>query len=81
MIEANNCKLFFSQKGVAIETQPWVGKQNNTLFSSDVISSHFARGKNDMLLLEKKKKKELADLIRVNCKRSNAGKLMQKPAG
>lgn len=32
-------------------------------------------------MLSLKKKKELTDLIRVNCKRSNVGKLMQKPAG
>lgn len=81
MIEANNCKLFFSQKRVAIETQHWVGKQNKALFSSDVTSSHFAGGKNDMFLLGKKKKKQLTDLIRVNCKRSSTGKLMQNPAG
>lgn len=44
MIGAYDCELFFSQKGVGIETEQRIGKQNNALFSSDV-TSHFARGK------------------------------------
>lgn len=63
MIEAYDCKLFFSQKGVDIQTQHWVGKQIMPYSLQMYLNLTLLEENNNMLLLRKtsKQKKELND--------------------